>query len=338
MRMSDAETQLDLSVVVPVYNEEENIEDLCREVHEALSALSKTYEAIFVDDGSKDRSWELLVQMAGKYPHFRLIRFRRNFRQTAAMSAGFHCARGEVVIPLDADLQNPPAEIAKLLEHMTEDIDVVSGWRKNRKDNIIRKIPSRLANGLISKITGVKLNDYGCTLKAYRREVIQNTKLYGEMHRFIPALASWTGGEVVEVAVDHRPRVKGEAKYGKFGLGRTIRVVLDLITVKFLLRYATGPMQIFGKIGTTFGLIGLGLFIFLLGNHLCYSIMDWPGTSWLKRPFWPMCAFMMVMFCIQFISMGLLAEIQIRTYHESQDKPIYSIRETFESGQSSDAT
>ena len=328
--MSDAE--LDLSVVIPLLNEEASIEQLCQETHEALSPLGLSYEVIIVDDGSTDGSWDLLCRMTEKHPCFEIVRLRRNFKQTAAMSAGFHRARGAIVVPLDADLQNPPAEIPKLLEKMTPEVDVVSGWRKDRKDNIVRRIPSQLANGLISKITGVRLHDYGCTLKAYRREVIQGTKLYGEMHRFIPALASWMGGGVVEVPVAHRARAHGDGHYGRFGLARIIRVVLDLITVKFLLRYATGPMQIFGKIGAVFGVLGIGLFAFLFLNHASYWIFDWPGASLLKRPFWPMCAFMMILFCIQFISMGLLAEIQIRTYHESQDKPIYAIRETRRSG------
>jgi len=318
-------SELDLSVVVPVYNEEPNIDLLAKEVHEALTQLPLTYEAIFIDDGSTDQSWERLCAAAERYPHFVLIRFRRNFRQTAAMSAGFHTARGQIVIPLDADLQNPPAEIPKLLAEMKDGVDVVSGWRKDRKDNIVRRLPSQLANGLISKITGVKLHDYGCSLKAYRRDIFDNVKLYGEMHRFIPALASWVGGNVVEVPVAHRARHAGEAKYGKFGLGRTFRVILDLITVKFLLRYAMGPMQIFGKIGAFFGAIGSFFFLLMLLNLL----FDFTGgTPLYKRPFWVMTSFMFVLFCIQFISMGLLAEIQIRTYHESQDKRTYVIRET----------
>lgn len=317
-------SELDLSVVVPVYNEEPNIELLAQEVHEALDKLPMTYEAIFVDDGSSDGSWQKLCEAAERYPHFVVIRFRRNFRQTAAMSAGFHHARGDIVVPLDADLQNPPAELPKLLERMEEGVDVVSGWRKERKDNIVRTIPSRLANAIISKITGVHLHDYGCSLKAYRREVLDNVRLYGEMHRFIPALASWVGGKVVEVPVAHRERHAGEAKYGKFALGRTFRVVLDLITVKFLTRYAMGPMQIFGKIGSFFGAIGL-LFFGLMFLDLLFGFTG--GTPLYKRPFWVMTAFMFILFCIQFISMGLLAEIQIRTYHESQDKPTYVVKE-----------
>jgi len=316
---------LDLSIVVPVYNEEETVETLCERLHQEVSAIGKAYEIILVDDGSRDRTWELMGQCAQKYPNFVLVRFRRNFGQTAAMSAGFKESRGEVVITLDADLQNDPKDIPKLLERLTDDVDVVSGWRKDRKDNVIRRIPSRLANRLISKITGVHLHDYGCTLKAYRSNVIKDVKLYGEMHRFIPALAHWVGGRVDEAVVTHHPRLAGEAKYGKFALGRTFRVILDLITVKFLMRYALGPMQIFGKIGGFFGLLGLFLFGVMFFDF--FFINHETGTQLFKRPFWVMSAFMFILFCIQFISMGLLAEIQIRTYHEAQDKETYVVRE-----------
>ena len=325
----DPATGVVVSVVIPVYNEEANVAALTKKLHDALSAMGRQYEILLVDDGSRDASWARLCEAAALYPHFRLIRFRRNFGQTAAMSAGIDAAKNDVIVTLDADLQNDPADIPMLLAKMeTNDCAVVSGWRKDRKDPFInRRLPSILANGLISYITGVHLHDYGCTLKAYRRDVLQGVRLYGEMHRFIPALCSWVGGDTAEVVVTHHPRVAGVSKYG---IGRTFRVILDLFTVKFLLRFTGGPMQLFGKIAFLFGgAAALMLVVVLLdrifggglANHL-YLI---------KRPFWVITPFMLLAFCMQFISMGLLAEVQIRTYHESQDKRIYSIRETFES-------
>lgn len=314
-----------VSVVIPVYNEEESVDLLCEKLHASLSTLDRTYEIILVDDGSSDRTWDRLVANARKYPHFRLIRFRRNFGQTAAMSAGFHAARGDVVITLDADLQNDPADIPKLLERIDAGYDVVSGWRKDRKDAFLnRRLPSMIANALISRMTGVALHDYGCTLKAYRSEVIKNVHLYGEMHRFIPALASWVGGRIDEVVVTHHPRQFGKSKYG---ISRTFRVVLDLMTVKFLLQYSTRPIQVFGRIGLIFGGIAFAMLAMLAVDRL-FVIAD---PHLLKRPFWVITPLMMLAFCMQFISMGLLAEMQIRTYHEAQNKPIYVIRETVES-------
>jgi glycosyltransferase involved in cell wall biosynthesis len=317
---------VDLSIVIPVFNEVENVDGLCARLHAVLPSLGKSYEVILVDDGSRDGTWDRLVALSRSTPCLKLIRFRRNFGQTAAMAAGFAQAEGEVVITLDADLQNPPEEIPKLLAAMTPGVDVVSGWRKNRHDTFLtRRLPSQMANAIISKITGVRLRDYGCTLKAYRREVVKNVRLYGEMHRFIPALASWVGGAVEEVVVEHAPRTRGTSKYG---LGRTLRVVLDLITVKFLLRYSMGPMQIFGKIGLFFGLPGLLMLLFLIGAHLSHLGFDTSfAADLIKRPFWLMTSFMGIFFGVQFISLGLLAEIQIRTYHESQDKETYVIRE-----------
>ena len=320
---------MDISVVVPVYNEEECVEALCEKLHAALSRLGRSYEIILVDDGSRDRTWERLRAAAAARPGFRLIRFRRNFGQTAAMSAGFDAARGDIVVTLDADLQNDPEDIPLLLQRMTPEVDVVSGWRKDRKDPFLhRRLPSMLANALISKITGVALHDYGCTLKAYRREVIKNVRLYGEMHRFIPALASWVGGGIEEVVVRHHPRRFGKSKYG---LSRTFRVVLDLMTVKFLLRYSMGPMQIFGKIGALFAAPGALMLAFMVGAHLSYRLFSTAfAADLIKRPFWVMTAFMLIFMGMQFFSMGLLAEVQTRTYHESQSKPTYTIRETFE--------
>jgi glycosyltransferase involved in cell wall biosynthesis len=314
---------IQLSVVVPIYNEIESIPLLAEKLHQSLSRLKMTYEVVLVDDGSTDGSWDKLIEQSQRFPHFKLIRFRRNFGQTAAMSAGFRESIGDIVVTLDADLQNDPDDIPLLLEKMTDSVDVVSGWRKDRKDTFInRRLPSILANGLISHITGVHLHDYGCTLKAYRREVIKNVHLYGEMHRFIPALASWVGGQVVEVPVQHHSRQFGKTKYG---ITRTVRVVLDLMTVKFLLRYSTGPIQIFGKIGLFFLIPGAFMIFGMIIANLALDSML------IKRPFWIMTAFMLIFSGIQFISMGLLAEIQIRTYHESQDKPIYVIRDRVKS-------
>ncbi|HMP72634.1 MAG TPA: glycosyltransferase family 2 protein [Kiritimatiellia bacterium] len=325
--MNATPAQLDLSVVVPVYNEEESVDTLCQSLHNALSGLGRTYEVVLVDDGSRDATWEKLKAMAAKLPGFHLIRFRRNFGQTAAMSAGFHAAQGDVIITLDADLQNDPSDIPLLLAKMEEGYDVVSGWRKDRKDTFInRKLPSMIANGLISKITGVDLHDYGCTLKAYRREVIKQVHLYGEMHRFIPALASWVGGSIAEVAVQHHPRRFGTSKYG---ISRTFRVILDLLTVKFLLHYSTRPIHIFGKIGGLFALPGLAMLAVMILAHLSFLVFGTQlGADLIKRPFWIVSSFMLVLFSLQFVSMGLLAEMQIRTYHESQNKPIYIVRET----------
>lgn len=327
---------LQVSVVVPVYNEQESAELLCRRLHESLVPLGRTYEIILVDDGSSDGTWEVLSRMAAELPGFELIRFRRNYGQTAAMSAGFHAARGEVVITLDADLQNDPADIPKLLERIDGGFDVVSGWRKDRKDAFInRKLPSMIANGLISKITGVALHDYGCTLKAYRYDVVKNINLYGEMHRFIPALASWVGGSIDEVVVNHHARQFGTSKYG---ISRTFRVVLDLFTVKFLLHYSTRPIHIFGKLGGMFAVPGVLMLGFILLAHVSWLVF---GTTFaaelIKRPFWIITPFALIFFSLQFISMGLLAEMQIRTYHESQGKPIYLVRERFSSPKSAAA-
>ncbi len=317
----------DISIVVPVYNEVENIALLCQALSEALEKLDRVWEVLFIDDGSTDGTWDKLLEARKDQPAFRLIRFRRNFGQTAAMTAGFREATGKVVVTLDADLQNDPADIPLLLAKIDEGYDVVSGWRKVRHDRFLtRRLPSMLANALISRITGVALHDYGCTLKAYRREVVQNIRLYGEMHRFIPALASWVGGSLAEVVVNHRPRQFGISKYG---LNRTLRVALDLATVKFLLRYSTRPLHIFGKLGLLFGLPGLLMMAAVALGHISFLVF---GTEFaadlVKRPFWVITPFMLILFCLQFVSMGLLAELQTRTYHESQNKPIYVIRET----------
>jgi len=323
------DNRVNLSVIVPVYNEAENVKLLCEKLHAALSKAGRSYEIILIDDGSTDGTWEKMRENVRKLPGFCLIRLRRNFGQTAAMSAGMHEARGDIIVTMDADLQNDPEDIPILLERMDKGFDVVSGWRKDRKDEFLRrKLPSMLANGLISNVTGVHLHDYGCTLKAYRREVMENVELYGDMHRFIPALASWGGCKVDEVVVRHYPRRFGKSKYG---LSRIVKVVLDLLTVSFLLRYSRSPIQIFGKMGLFVGVPGILLLIFMLIANISGNLF---GTHFaaglLKRPFWVMTSFMLVFFGIQFVCMGILAEIQMRTYHESQGKPIYVIKEIIE--------
>jgi len=319
----------DLSVIIPVYNEVDSVPHLAQRVNAAMSGLGRAYEVLLIDDGSTDGSWEKLKECARRYAHFRLVRFRRNFGQTAAVTAGFKQARGGIVVTMDADLQNAPEDIPLLLDQVDKGFDVVSGWRKDRKDPFLRRrLPSILANRLISSITGVRLHDYGCTLKAYRREIIRNLQLYGDMHRFIPALASWVGGSIVEVIVSHDARRYGTSKYG---ISRTLRVVLDLMTVKFLLRYSTHPIQIFGRVGLCFGIPGLLMILAVLLGHLSYVCFQTEfAADLVKRPFWVITPFMLILFCMQFISMGLLAELQIRTYHESQDKPIYVIKEVFD--------
>jgi glycosyltransferase involved in cell wall biosynthesis len=321
----------ELSIVVPIYNEIESVGPLCEQLHDALQKLERSYETILIDDGSTDGTWDRLVELSGSYPNLHLVRLRGNYGQTAAMSAGFEAATGDVVITLDADLQNDPADIPLLLDSMGDEYDVVSGWRKDRKDKFLtRRLPSMIANALISKITGVPLHDYGCTLKAYRKDVIKDVRLYGEMHRFIPALASWVGGSVTEVAVNHRARQFGISKYG---ISRTFRVVLDLFTVKFLLRYSQGPMQIFGKIAAFFGAPGVAMVLVMIIGNLSYRLFGTElAADLVKRPFWVISSFMLIFFGVQFICMGLLAEIQIRTWHESQDKAIYVLKETRKSG------
>lgn len=317
-----------LSLVIPVFNEEETLEALDSQIHEALSGLNGGYEIIFVDDGSTDGSFEVLRELHRRNANVVAIRFRRNFGQTAAFSAGFKRARGEIVVTMDADLQNDPADIPKLLEKMDEGFDVVSGWRVNRKDRwISRRLPSILANRLISQVTGVHLHDYGCSLKAYRSEVIKNVSLYGELHRFLPALASWMGTEVAEIPVTHFPRRFGRSKYG---ISRTTRVLLDLLTVRFLLSYATRPLQIFGLLGLLSFLIGGGLIAYLGIVRLIFQepIGDRPLLT---------VTILLVMVGVQLFTMGLLGEMTARTYHETQNKPIYAIREVLDGDASFDA-
>lgn len=311
----------DLSVVVPLLNEQENLEPLYDQITQALEGRF-AYEVIFIDDGSTDRSFEILCGFQERDPRVRVIRFRRNFGQTAAMSAGFDHARGRVIIPMDADLQNDPSDIPMLMKKLDEGYDVVSGWRKKRHDaTLTRLLPSRIANWIISRITGVALHDYGCTLKAYRKEVLDTTQLYGEMHRFIPAIASWAGARITEAVVNHHPRTAGVAKYG---LGRTFKVVLDLITVKFLGSFSTKPIYVFGGLG------GLCLAGSTLSGLAVLYLKLAQGFPMNRNPLLILTV-LLIITAVQFIMMGLLAEMQVRTYFESQDRPTYVIREIRES-------
>lgn len=309
---------MDISIVVPIYNEQDNVNALYTAITEAMLRMKCGYELIMVDDGSSDGSYALLARLAKEDSCLKLIRFRRNFGQTAAMAAGFDVARGSIIIPMDGDLQNDPADIPRLVDKIHEGFDVVSGWRRDRKDTFItRKIPSMLANSLISRLTGVHLHDYGCTLKAYRREVLDGINLYGEMHRFVPALASQVGAKVTELPVNHYPRLHGVSKYG---ISRTLRVILDLMTVKFLLAYSTKPIQLFGKWGVYTIMLGV-----LTGTMTVYMKL-FEHLSMNRNPLLILTLFLLFM-GIQFIVMGLLGELNARTYFESQGKPIYVVRD-----------
>jgi glycosyltransferase involved in cell wall biosynthesis len=305
-----------LSVVIPVYNEEENIRLLHSKLKEALVILDNEYEILFVDDGSTDRTLSILEEIQAGDKQVIVLSLRRNFGQTAAFAAGFDFARGDVIVTMDGDLQNDPADIPKLLERI-KDHDLVSGWRKKRKDPFFtRRLPSMMANWLISKVTGVKLHDYGCSLKAYRRDVIKNLKLYGEMHRFIPAVASWYGVRVAEVETVHHPRMHGKSKYG---ISRTLKVVLDLITVKFLQSFSTKPIQFFGPVGVFSGFLGFLISLYLTVDKIFF------GRDIGGRPLLLLGALLIIV-GIQVIGMGLLGEMLVRVYHESQKKPIYVIK------------
>jgi glycosyltransferase involved in cell wall biosynthesis len=309
-------TRPSLSIVIPILNEEENVPILAEEIRQALDPPGIAYEVIAVDDGSNDATWARLEAVHAQDSRWILIGLRRNFGQTAALSAGFARARGDVIVPLDGDLQNDPADIPRLLE-LAKDFDVVSGWRKNRQDKLLsRRLPSLLANWLISKVTGVHLHDYGCTLKAYRREVIEHLRLYGEMHRFIPAIASWMGITLTEVETHHRPRRFGRSKYG---ITRTLRVILDLMTVKFLLSFATRPIQVFGMLGLLASGLGVGIGAYLTCLKLVF------GAQIGGRPLLFLGALLIVV-GVQLVVMGLLGEMLVRVYHESQRKPIYMIK------------
>jgi glycosyltransferase involved in cell wall biosynthesis len=313
-----------LSVIVPIYNEEENIPPLHDELREVLEGLDQPYEVVYVDDGSSDGSFELLRAIAEAEPHVQVIRFRRNFGQTAALAAGIDASVGEILVFMDGDRQNDPHAIPSMLAKLDEGYDVISGWRKNRHDAALtRKLPSRVANMLISAVSGVHLNDYGCTLKAYRREVIEDLRLYGEMHRFIPAYADWYGARIAEIPVNHRPRLAGKSKYG---LSRTIKVLLDLLTLKFLSDYSTKPIYLFGGLGTLCLLAG-GSAILLALYQLIFE-----DVKAHRNPVVLIAVFFLLSGLI-FVTQGLLAELQTRTYHESQHKRTYVVRTHLRGGE-----
>ncbi|WP_346293014.1 glycosyltransferase family 2 protein [Sphaerothrix gracilis] len=309
---------IELSLVIPIYNEYESIPRLLDKVLRAADALASAYEVICVDDGSTDGSAKLLKELAAQHSQLTVLLLRRNYGQTAAMAAGFDYARGQVIITLDGDLQNDPADISKLLHKLNEGYDLVSGWRINRQDNqVTRLLPSKIANWLIGRVTGVNLHDYGCSLKAYRTEVVRDMNLYGELHRFLPALASIEGARIAEIPVNHYARQFGQSKYG---LGRTFRVIMDLVTVYFMKRFLTKPMYVFGLLGIFSMMIGfcLGLYLTFLKLGLGQSIGDRPLL---------ILAVVLLLAGIQLFCFGLLAELVMRTYHESQKRPIYRVRE-----------
>ncbi len=308
-----------VSVVIPVYNERENLPLLYEKLQGVLSRHPWTWEVVFVDDGSTDGSTEVLTQLARQDPeHVRVLVLRRNFGQTAAIAAGVDHARGGVIVLMDADLQNDPEDIPRLLDKIEEGADVVSGWRKDRKDPFLtRVLPSRIANALISKVTGVPLHDYGCTLKAYRRDILQSFRLYGEMHRFIPAYAAAVGARIVEIPVRHHPRRFGRSKYG---LGRTLKVLLDLITVKYLISFSQKPIYLFGGMGLVLLVPGWLLLLFLIVRRIFWQV------GILTSPLF-LISLMFIILGFQSILMGLIAELLVRIYHESQGKPIYVVRQ-----------
>jgi len=308
----------EISIFLPVFNEEPNLRPLHAKLDQALKALNRPAEIVYVDDGSSDGSLKILRELAQQDPRVRVVALRRNYGQTAAMAAGIDAAQGEVLIPMDADLQNDPADITRLLAKLDEGYDVVSGWRKDRKDKMIsRKIPSMLANRLISWIGGVPLHDYGCSLKAYRRESLQDVRLYGEMHRFIPIYASWAGARVTEIPVEHHARTMGKSKYG---IERTLKVVFDLMTIKFMASYQTKPIYVFGS----FGMLAFAI-SFLAGFYAVF-LKIFHRADFVQTPL-PILTIVMFAVGVQFVLMGLLAEMLVRTYHESQSKPIYAVRE-----------
>lgn len=325
MRLVDEEdnASVDLSVVIPVFNEKESLQPLYSELKQSLEALPYSWEIVFVDDGSFDGSVDVLKSIQAGDDQVGIVLFRRNFGQTAALSAGFDYARGDIIITMDADMQNDPADIGIVVGKLADGYDIVSGWRRARKDKwLSRKLPSKIANRLISRMTGVRLHDYGCTLKAYRREVIKNLRLYGELHRFIPALANERGAKVTELEVNHRARQFGQSKYT---LSRTTRVLLDLANVKFLLEYRTKPLQFFGKLGL-FGLAAGALIFFLTVSMKIFQGVDISGN--------PLLVMSLFMFTagIQLISIGLVGELVTRAYYETQGKPIYVVKEARPAG------
>ncbi len=317
--------KIELSLVIPVYNEAENIKPLVENIEMALEKIERNCEVIFVDDGSTDESGTILAEICPAKKNFTLIQFRKNFGQTAAISAGFDNASGDIIITLDSDLQNDPSDIPSLLDKMDEGYDVVSGWRKNRKDNVLtRNIPSAIANWIIGVATGVKLHDYGCTLKAYKKEIISDVSLYGDLHRFIPALAQFEGAKISEIPVNHHARKYGKSKYD---LSRTWRVLFDLLTVSFLRRYKTRPLHIFGRVGLVTFLIG-----FLISAYLTLQKFIL-GIELAKRPLLIL-GVLLILAGIQLLSLGIVAEMQTRTYFESQKLPIYRIKKILKNSNS----
>lgn len=313
----------DLSVIVPLYNEEESIGPLYRAIVGALDPLGLAYEILFVDDGSRDATFRKAKRLAEDDRRLRVVKFRKNYGQTPAMVAGIEHARGRVLVTMDGDLQNDPADIAAMLARLDTGADIVCGWRRDRKDSwLTRRLPSALANRLISWATGVRLNDYGCSLKVFRAEIVKPLRLRGEMHRFLPALASELGVVIVEMPVNHRPRTQGTSKYG---LGRIVRVMLDLLTVKFILSYSTRPLQIFGLVGGVMSLVGavlLGYLGILRLLHIQEIMPRLPLTLF---------GILLLFTGVQLVTLGLLAELQARTYHEATGRPVYVIREVLES-------
>ena len=308
-----------LTVIVPVYNEEGSLTLLAESLIAVMDHENYRYEVIFVNDGSTDRSSEILTSFTERHPQCKVVQFRRNFGQTAAMMAGLDFSSGSIIIPIDADGQNDPEDIPRLLEKIDEGYDLVSGWRKSRQDNrLTRNFPSWLANKLISRISGVKLSDYGCTLKAYRRSIVEDIRLYGEMHRFIPIYASWAGARTTEIPVNHNPRLVGESKYG---LERVLKVPLDLMVVKFLSNYSQKPIYVFGG----FGLLSHALAVLTFAVMVYFKY--WGGKSFITTPL-PLLAVLFILMGFISMLMGLIAELTVRTYHESQDKRTYLVRET----------
>ncbi len=312
---------MDLSVVVPVYNEETNVEPLVGEINGVLRHLGKSYEVVVVDDGSEDQTFAVLSKLHREQPTMKVVRLKRNFGQTAAVAAGLAYARGEIVVLMDGDGQNDPADIPALLAKLAEGNDMVAGWRFNRRDPFLnRRLPSMIANRLISWTTRVKLHDYGCTLKAMRKDIAKNLKLYGEMHRFIPAIAYERGARIAELKVNHRPRLRGQSKYG---ITRTLRVVLDLLTVKFMISYSTRPSHVFGPIGILSGVAGFLIAIYLTIQKWVYDL-EIGGRPLL------LLAILLIFIGFQFVTMGLLGEMLARTYHESQDRQVFVVGEILE--------
>ncbi len=312
---------MDLSIVVPIYNEVENLRPLCQRVHAVLAPTDWSYELILIDDGSQDGSSELLAELHAEDDTLKVLRFRRNFGQTAALAAGFEYAHGDVIVSLDGDLQNDPVDIPRLLAKLDEGYDLVNGWRVNRQDPFLRRrLPSQIANRMISLTTRVKLHDYGCTLKAFRREVAKGLKLYGEMHRFIPALAGDMGARIAELPVSHHARTHGRSKYG---LTRTLWVVLDLLTVKFMSSYATRPSHLFGFLGLIAVLVGGGITTVLGLQRLLFDV------QLANRPIL-LLGILLLVTGVQLVTTGLIAEMLARTYHESQEKPVYWIKDVLE--------